>query len=140
MRGRSMVDDLDIEGGLIVELKTVGQSAEPESYSRTNVNFGYDSQGAAYPRGLATLVHELVVRVRFMVVAIEFEPPFLVCPIVFDGSMEELGSLRWERAKAIWARCLKSGKFPGYSTGKPVYVSAPNYALNKELATTGGTQ
>lgn len=116
-------------------------SASPEDFTRKMVEYGYDIQWAAYTEAIETLYPDLVgrVRMRFVVSeANEDDPSNEVSVIEPDGTMRELGRKRWRRAKEIWRRCLAGGveveHWPGY-TAAPVKVSAPAWALQREMET-----
>ena len=128
---RGMLDMVDVALGEIVELKTI-DSAHPEKCAKHVVEYGYDIQHAAYVSGMETLFPVLAGRWVFRWIFVETKPPYAVTVAAPDGATRELGRMRWDRACAIWSRCMQSGEWPDYSTA-PVSLSVPQWALNREM-------
>lgn len=130
---RGMMDHLVLDRGLVMDLKTT-RDAHPLKCARSMVEYNYDVQWAAYTSAVAALRPDLAGRVEMLFLFVESEPPYCVTPVLPDGSMRELGEMRWGRAVETWARCLAADYWPAYAT-EPIYVSAPPWALQiEELA------
>jgi hypothetical protein len=131
---RARLDHLLLADGHILDLKSAAD-ASPRAVGRRVVDMGSDIQQTAYKRALEALRPELVGRSKFTFLFFETEPPFAVVPIELDGQFEEIGRMRWEQALEVWARCLKSGRWPAYSNGETVTVSPPPWILNEHIGT-----
>ena len=62
----------------------------------------------------------------------ESDAPNDVTMIDDIAELAEIGERRWNRAKAIWKRCLETGDWPGAGGGRPVRVEASTYALSED--------
>lgn len=133
---RSMVDHLLLEQGTVYDLKTI-RSAHPKQCSRSAVDYGYDIQWAAYTRAVGRLAPHLLGAVDMIFLFCEIEPPYAVTPARPDGMMRELGAARWERAATTWAKCLRSGEWPGYASDV-MPLTVPGWALMEEGLTEAG--
>lgn len=129
---RGMIDHFDVAGGYIDDIKTTDRVASVEECAKNMVNFGADIQACAYTNAIASQHQELLGRLKFRFIYIEMSGLFGVTVVTPDGAMEELGSLKWNRAKAKWAKCLRENKWPGH-TDRVTPVSPPNWAMNREL-------
>lgn len=127
---RSRLDNL--QPTLIRDLKTI-RSAHPRVCTKHLIEYGYDIQYAAYTRAAERLAPDSVGRIGFEFVFVEVEPPFAVTPVRLDGQFRELGRMKWERACALWARCLKTDTWPAF-TDIPLTVSPPDWALQQEMS------
>lgn len=127
---RGMLDH-HLDGSAIYDLKTT-VSAQPNACERKILEYGYDIQAVAYTRGLRQVLG-LDRDPHFLFLFVENEAPFCVTVGEPSGTVRELGLQRWERAINTWARCLKSGKWPGYSE-RPVLLHAPTWAINQEIS------
>lgn len=128
---RSMLDHVKLSGGVIYDLKFVA-CAHPDVVAKSIVSYGYDIQDAAYRRALSSVKPELTGREDFVFLFCEAEEPYAVQPYRLDGTFREHGQRRWDRAKRIWADCLKSNVWPGYAPGV-VSVAPPQWAMAREL-------
>lgn len=115
----------------IYDVKTC-ENAMLASEARNLFSMGYHVQAAANLDAIETLIPESAGRVSFVDLFIEREPPFGVVEVEFAGDFRELGARQWNRAKALWAACLASNKWPGYESKKT--VSAPAWALGEEMS------
>lgn len=123
---------------LIHDVKIV-ECAHPDAVARKMIDLGWDIQAAAYTSAVETLRPEWAGRVRMVLLFAEPEPPYetLVRPLA--GTMRELGRWKWERAVRLWAECLRSRRWPGYS-GMEAGLEAPPWALAKmEETLVGGS-
>lgn len=129
---RAMLDHVDLERGLIWDLKTT-TSAHPDSCARAMTIYGYDVQESAYRSALRHLRPELSGREDFLFCFLELEPPHAVLAVRSDGAFRALGDARWQRAVSLWKACLESNDWPGYAVDA-VRLSPPPWALAKALS------
>lgn len=108
LRGRA---DWITNTGIMVDLKSV-QTADPNEFTRTAWNFGYDVQTAIYeeiyrlatgqpPRG-------------FIHVLVDKNPPHLVTIVQLDQEFLDLGRAKMERAIARYKQATETNEWPGY--------------------------
>lgn len=131
---RGMLDHFVADSGNIYDLKIV-RSAHPKACQSHLVGFGGDIQSHAYTRAVESAHPELEGRVNFTFLFCEAEYPHAVTPVFRNGTMRELGELRWRRAVNSWSRCIKSSRWPAYVEA-PIGVDAPPWAFGAELETS----
>jgi hypothetical protein len=131
---RGMIDHLILDSGSILDLKIV-RSAHPKACQSHLVGFGGDIQSHAYTSAVEFNHPELAGRVEFTFLFCEAEYPHAVTPVFRNGTMRELGELRWRRAVNSWAKCLKANRWPAY-VESPIGVDAPPWAFGAELETS----
>jgi len=114
---------------IILDYKTVGRSAAPESFLRSSVfQFGYDIQAAMYTRLLTLLGCEE--DTKFVWLVQETEAPYACSLIGASPSMIEAGTRKLDYVKRQWDECLATGNWPGY--GKRIaWLEAPAWELGK---------
>lgn len=129
---RAMIDSLLQGRGVaaVRDLKTTGD-AKPKSCMRRICQDGYDIQGAAYVSAVEHLWPDLAGRVSHTCLFAEQDAPRVVTPIAFGEGLLELGQRKWQRAIDIWARCLASGEWHGYTT-TVLTPEVPAWALMDE--------
>ena len=98
------------EFGFTGDLKFTSRSAEPEGFSK-KIATDYAMQGALYPSALKALRGD---EPEFLFFACETDPPYGVSLHGLSPALEDMAGEKVNRALDIWARCLKSGKWPGY--------------------------
>ena len=96
--------------GLIGDLKTAND-ANPDEFGRTAYNLGYFISAAMYCDIWKKATGE---EVEFVFVNVEKTPPYLVSVTTLSAEDLELGRQLIERARAIYAECSESGRWPGY--------------------------
>lgn len=114
--------------GAVSDYKTT-LSAEPSAFATSVARFGYDMQAAWYLDLLDDLGEH---RDAFAFVAQEKEPPYLVEVFEIDELSLERGRRRNRRALDIFARCLESDDWPGYTGELFTTLSVPSWALREE--------
>ena len=127
MRGR--FDWMTTDRKIILDYKTVGRSANPESFLRTNVfSFGYDIQAAMYQ-----LLNELTggpSGAKFVWLVQETEFPYACSICGASPSLIESGQRKLSRVRDQWTECMMTGIWPGY--GKRIaWLDAPSWELAK---------
>lgn len=115
---------------VIYDLKCVDDASD-EAITKSIVSYGADVQHAAYVEGVEANNPDLIGRVKMLFVFVEPEPPYAINVRPLGGSMRELGERKWRRAKATWAKCVKSGVFPGYENTAP--LEAKPWQLSEEM-------
>ncbi len=136
---RGMLDHLLTDQGVILDLKTA-RDASPRKLARVIEEHGYDIQAAAYRSFFRQFHSDFAGREKFRWLFVETvsESPVRVVLTVAEpsGAMRELGEMKWARACEAWARCLASGKWPGYSDGV-VRIEPPSWAMAEEITEEG---
>lgn len=138
VRCRGMLDHVDLERGLIDDLKTT-RCASAKHCARAAADHGYDIQHAAYTSALRKLRPELAGRESFRFLFAEELPEgaprrAIVTPAKLDGQFRALGAARWQRAVEMWARCLAKNEWPAYTTPNehPIQLEPPAWAIAQE--------
>jgi len=111
---------------LILDIKTVGQSANPDDFSRHAVSLGYCIQSSLYRRGCYAL-HGVMP--EFVFIVCEVTEPYLCSVVSLSAEFQALGDDKVEMAIALWRHCLKTGKWPGYPTSKIAWVECKPYHI-----------
>lgn len=113
---RARVDWLHDSLVTIDDYKSTGRSANPDGIERVMHTMGYDIQSQFYLRGLAKLdpsgLSNLQRQFRF--IAQENVEPYALCVLGIHPTFEWSGQQQVQKAIDLWAKCLKSGKWPGY--------------------------
>ncbi len=127
------IDWLSDDWTRIVDLKTTEGSVHPDACTASLFRYGGAMQDAAYRSAVTTLHPELAGRVSFTFWFVELREPYAVTPMEAAGCMREFGESRWQRAIALWSRCLENDEWPGYATsGRPNPAYVPAWAMAKE--------
>lgn len=126
---RGMIDVWCPSLSLALDVKTINDAGD-KSVNRAFAT-GYANQHDWYRSGIEAITGDHG-RTRFGFLFIEKEPPFLPrygdCDEAFRWAAQQMN----DRAAGIFARCLKSGEWPGYSH----YTASPPAWLVSELTTT----
>lgn len=103
------------QGRVIVpDLKTT-IDANPAHFGKTAANFGYYLQAWWYLEALAA--HGIGDESNaFVFVCVEKKPPYPVSVVQLDDEAMSIGRSRMRQAIDIYAACMESGEWPGYST------------------------
>jgi hypothetical protein len=131
---RAMLDHLAADLCGIWDLKTT-ESCAPEKVRASIESYGYDIQATAYLSALAAVKPELAGRVPYTWIFVENDQPYAVNICEMDGTMRELGMLRWRRAVNMWAQCMRTNTWPGYrgTQERPERIAASQWRLAAEL-------
>jgi len=126
LRGR--LDWLTNDNKIILDYKTVGRSANPESFLRGSVfQYGYDIQVAMYQRLVQAVTGETP---KFVWLAQETEAPYACSLMGASPSLIESGNRKLDHVNKQWRECMKTGIWPAY--GKRIaWLEAPSYELAK---------
>jgi hypothetical protein len=125
---RAKMDHVNTAVHAILDVKKM-ESCHPKAIQAAMVRYGMDIQAAAYREAYAA-IHGADAEMTF--VCVEFDPPYSVVPARTGTLMRELGRRRWDYAKSLWARCLESNHWPGY-TEIPILVDPPAWALTDAM-------
>ncbi len=115
-------------GTVVADLKTT-TDASPEAFKGSIYRFGYQIQGAFYLHGLAACGIEAA---AFCIVAVEKDAPHGVACYRIDDDAIEQGWRECQRLLSEYARCVKTGIWPGYDA-KIIDISIPTWAMDKEV-------
>ena len=111
---RARLDWLHDDHSAIDDLKTSSTSVNPDSWSRTLFNSGYDLQAAFYLRGLKAISGGGARGTEFRFIAIENYKPFALAVIALAPDALALADRKVSQAIALWGECLKRNRWPGY--------------------------
>lgn len=119
------------------EYKTA-RSVEPSAFSRDVFNHGYHVQAAMVIEGIKRVMG-IERPMPVAILAQEKEPPFLTQPFVFAPEQMLYGHELFRSALDMFAECLDSGVWPGYSNDvemiqTPRWVSAEMERFQNEHA------
>lgn len=110
---------------ILVDVKTYS-NAEPFEFARQIPRMRYEVQDAYYTDGYALAADVDVL--GFIFLAVETEYPYAASAVMLDDAGRDQGRASYHRNLETYARCLKTGEWPGYATGiQP--VSLPRWAL-----------
>lgn len=127
LRGR--LDFLPTDRRVIIDYKTVGRSAAPESFLRSSVfQFGYDIQAAMYLRLNAMTGGDP--NAKFAWIVQETEEPYLCSILGASPSLIECGNMKLDYVLKQWKRCMETGVWDGYGK-KIAWLEAPVWELAK---------
>lgn len=107
----------------LVDLKTT-VCAEPGEFARSCARFRYDMQHAWYLDGAAVLD----LPDRFLFVAVEKSPPYLVSVVELDEDSIAAGHARNRAALDVYEACSAFDSWPGYADGVQT-IRLPEWAL-----------
>lgn len=122
------VDDVDVrarfdflpEQGerrrIAVDLKSA-RDASPRGFTRSIADYGYDVQRQWYLDALDAITGPMPAGLEpeLVFIAVEKEPPYLVGVYQLPTMWTEMGRVKAKRARALYAECVASGVWPGYS-------------------------
>lgn len=113
---RARPDLLARDRSVLVHYKTSAGKVHPDTFERVIDSQHYDFTIAFYARGLADLEPKVGAHTRHIILAQEQESPFACALHDLAPAKFSIASSKVERAISIWARCMKSGKWPAYDT------------------------
>jgi hypothetical protein len=114
----------------IPELKTTIGSAQPEDWSSTCANTGYDYQACLRERGLKHLIPGLK-SVETLWVVVEQKPPYGLSLVTMDNQTRaEIGEMI-EVAIDAWKVCRETNQWPSY--GRATLDAKPWRSMSTEL-------
>jgi hypothetical protein len=114
-----------VDGRMVLADYKTAVSAEPRSFAKAAANYGYHMQHAWYVDMVTGL--GLADDVGFVFVVQEKTPPYLVTVVELDVEAVRIGRERNRRAIDLYASCLATDEWPGYSTDIEL-ISLPKWA------------
>lgn len=110
---RASLDGFDVQGDIVEEYKTTGESADPKVWHWQMRKLGYPFRLAFYRRGLEKL--KISYSPEFRVYVQETKAPYLLSFVRLEDELIMRADEQVREAIKIWERCAKSGVWPGYS-------------------------
>ncbi len=95
----------------LIDVKTVGDSADERNFGRRGDNMHYPMQAFMYHRGLEILIPA---QRRWLWVVMERKPPFQIATYYADEATFALGEHEFRLAIDTYANCLETGVWPSY--------------------------
>lgn len=99
--------------GIMFDLKST-RSAEPDTFARDVVNYGYHAQEAWYSDGYCGLGQSVE---GFVFIALEKETPYCRAVYELPPSIVEEGRVAMRKALDTYAQCAAVDRWPGYPAG-----------------------
>lgn len=96
------------------------------------VNMGWDYQAAWYRRGLEAIMPEHAGRIRFANILIKPDAPFTSRTVMLNEAWRDSAERECLRALAIFERCQKENRWPGYSEDIEM-LDVPAWALHERM-------
>lgn len=109
----------------ILDYKTTGMSANPDTLGKHILNMGFQLQEALYRRGFYALKG---VDIPFYFFFQETKPPYAGKVVHLDPQFKLLAEDQVSYGIERWRECLSTGNFPGYPAGM-VAVECPVYGI-----------
>lgn len=125
---KARADFLTDERDLILDYKSTG--LPPAKWKRAIPENGYDTQSLLYQRGLSVLSGR---GARFVFLVQETCAPYACWLVECSESMRELAGMKVARAIRTWGECLRTQRWPAYST-QVQHAEAPIWAFAEEEA------
>lgn len=120
-----------LSDAICADLKTTGDTAEPDAWGRRQLyGMGYYVAAALYRRGILAATGK---RVESVYLVQEQQAPYLCSLVGLDPMAQQIGERRAARAISIWKRCMKSGEWPGYPN-RAAYPEVPAWQAAQEEA------
>jgi hypothetical protein len=122
------VHDVRDDAVLLLDVKTYS-TASPSEFRRQVARKRYDVQGAFYSDGYEKASGKTVL--GFIFLAVETEWPFAANAFMLDDDSLESGRQKYRANLRTYAECMRTDKWPGYSTGIDI-IRLPQWALISE--------
>ena len=103
-------DWISADHKVIWDLKTT-KNAEQDKFTRSLFDYGYDTQAEFYRRGVECLTG---IRPDYFLLAVEPYAPFELSVHSLAPAAEALAQAKIDHALTVWAKCLRTGVWPGY--------------------------
>lgn len=119
-------------GRLIIPDYKTARTANPASFGKAAADYGYAMQADWY---LAAVEALLTDDAAFVFVLQEKEPPYLVSVVELDAEALAIGHDMNRRALDVYAQCVSTGDWPGYSN-EVEQVALPYWFVRQQEAVT----
>lgn len=116
----------------LLDAKTVGMSANPDAFGRVAAKFDYHMQGAKYKAGYCSATGLPPDQVEWLNILVEKTAPYSVAVTRFCAPTLAAGHAKWRAALGLYARCVASGEWPGYTPSEAQTVSIPGWAMRED--------
>lgn len=115
-----------------IDLKTIGTSADAETFAKQVADMGYDVQQEHYTHTYGLATGDFSGRMKFIVV--EKHAPYLVAVHELSHEFGEIGAARAKHARNLFAEATASGFWRGYEDD-PLPLQPPLWHIyqNQEL-------
>lgn len=131
---RARPDRISADHRLIVDYKTGGTTAEPDTWGRTQlVRMGYYVSAAFYRRGVRKITGE---ECAYVFLVQEQQRPYLCSLVGVDPAGYDLGDRKVAKGLEDWARCVRSGQWPAYPP-RVCYADIPPWEVARFEAREG---
>lgn len=114
-------------GVILLDVKTFS-TASPDEFRRQVARKRYHVQDAFYSHGYSIASQRSVL--AFVFVVVETEWPYQACALMLDDEAKAQGAIDYRRNLDVYAACIKTGQWPGYSTQIEV-INLPSWALTE---------
>lgn len=101
--------------GIIIDLKST-ESAHPEAFARSVINYGYHAQEAFYTDGMNQVLPDARIE-GFLFLAWEKKSPYAFGLYELPPSIVDEGRAIIRQSLATYAGCMKSDEWPSYGEG-----------------------
>lgn len=122
------VNDCGDAGVILIDVKTYS-IASPNEFRRQVARKFYDKQAAFYSDGYEAASGRRVL--GFIFAAVEDSYPWAANAFMLDEDSLESGRQKYRKNLRTYAECVRTNKWPGYSTGIDV-IRLPSWALLTE--------
>lgn len=123
---KARLDRLSVAGNVVLDLKTC-QSAKPEEFEKTVLDFNYHQQAAFYLDICNLLGLQKKV---FVFAAIEKKPPYVCSMLRLTDEVIRHGRAQYKRSLATYRQCAETNSWPGYVTGVQT-IELPQWAMKQ---------
>jgi hypothetical protein len=111
-------------GNLIIDVKTT-TDASPQAFAKCVANLMYHLSAALYLDVVSSVIDQTLE--RFVIVAIEKDPPFGVAVYMLDERAIEAGRFLYQKALRTLKECRDSKQYPAYPD-HVMNISIPSWA------------
>lgn len=130
-------DRISHDRRVIVDYKTTGASAEPDSWFRWQATkLGYPMSSAHYRRGVEVLCN---VQTEYVWLVQEQDAPYLCSLVALDPAGRDLATRKALRARQSWAACASTGRWPSYPN-RVAYPETPPWEFAREEERASGVE
>lgn len=122
---RTKPDWVSNDSKVILDYKTTGELANPDTFARKVISLGYDIQNALYSEGVEKASK---VKPDFINMVQENKPPYLCSFIGLPPDFLDMAKQKVKIGKKIWKKCIESGVWEGYPN-RVAWIDMPAWAI-----------